>query len=421
MTTVSDADLRPRPSIEDRLRSAGLPPLDRPAWLEIDTAALRHDLAVISERVGPGTRVWPVVKDDAYGHGIEVAARSFVSAGAAGVCVATLGEAQAIRSAGIDAPVLILYPVPDGALLDAVLAGFAITVSTSHGAAAVAREWRASGAAARGTRLTAHVEVDTGFSRMGVRPERIAEAIDLLGLPGIDIAALWSHLATPEDAATSDEQEHRLATAVDLARRSGVATTHLAASGGLLTGRGVDAMLVRPGLLAYGVLPGETAKGDPAATAALRARLRPAMRLVARPMRIEGVPAGTRVGYGGTWVARRATRIATLPVGYGDGYARASTGGDVLVRGRRVPVVGVVSMDACTVDVTDVPGVGLDDEFVLLGGQGDDAITTAALAQRRNTIPWEVLTGMARRLTRVYDAAAGPSGVRTLAGETLVR
>jgi alanine racemase len=126
------------------------------------------------------------------------------------------------------------------------------------------------------------------------------------------------------------------------------------------------------------------------------------------------------VGYGGTWGATRPSRIATLPVGYGDGYSRAFSGSDVLVRGRRARVVGVVSMDSCAVDVTDVPGVGLDDEFVLLGHQGRDVIPALALAQRRNTIPWEVLGGMARRLTRVYDAPAGPMGVRTLAGEFMV-
>jgi len=218
---------------------------------------------------------------------------------------------------------------------------------------------------------------------------------------------------------TSEEQEARLATASALARRTGIDATHLAASGGLLAGRGVAGALVRPGLVAYGVVPGQPLGGPPGE--ALRAAVRPALRLVARPMRIHEVPVGTRVGYGGTWVAARPSRIATLPVGYGDGYARAYAGADVLVRGRRAPVVGVVSMDACTVDVTEVPDADLDDEFVLLGEQGDDAVPASSLAQRRNTIPWEVLTGMARRLTRVYDAAVGPSGVRTLAGETLVR
>ncbi|MFN8520673.1 MAG: alanine racemase [Chloroflexota bacterium] len=409
----------PMPSIEARLGAVGLPSPDRPAWLEVDTSALRDNVAAIRALVGAGTQVWPVVKDDAYGHGLEVASRSFGAAGAHGLCVATLGEAEAVRAAGVGLPVLILYPIPDASLVDAVRSGFVITVSTSHGAESVARTW-SEVAPADAPELVAHLEVDTGFTRMGVHPERLAEALAVLHRPGIRLAALWSHLATPEDATTSDEQEARLAAAVALGAGLGVTATHLAASGGLLAGRAVSGLLVRPGLLAYGVSPDD---GPPAGLpgAELRAAVRPALRLVARPMRIHEVPTGTRVGYGGTWVAPRPSRIATLPVGYGDGYARASTGADVLVRGRRAPVVGVVSMDACTVDVTDVADVGLDDEFVLLGGQGGDSVPAWALAQRRNTIPWEVLTGMARRLTRVYDAAVGPSGVRTLAGETLVR
>ena len=241
---------------------------------------------------------------------------------------------------------------------------------------------------------------------------------DELRRPGIEVVALWSHLSTPDDERVSAGQEARLAEAVRVAGADGIGT-HLAASGGLLTGRGIERTLVRPGLVAYGVAPGGQL-GDRAEARWLRDEVRPALRLVAHAIRLEEVPAGTTVGYGGTWVASRPSRIATLPVGYGDGYSRAFAGSEVLVRGRRAPVVGVVSMDSCTVDVTSIPGVGADDEFVLLGSQGDDAIPALALAQRRTTIPWEVLSGMARRLTRVYDAPAGPMGVRTLAGETLV-
>jgi alanine racemase len=413
------ADAVARPSIEARLRAAGLLPLDRPAWLEVDTAALGRAVHAIRGRVGAATEVWPVVKDDAYGHGIEVATRSFRAAGAAGVCVATLGEAQAIRAAGIAVPVLILYPVADAALAEAMRAGFAISVATSEGAEAVARAWSGLGAAAGTARLAVHVEVETGFTRMGIPAARLRSALELLGRPGIEVVALWSHLSTPEDDRVADDQEERLADAVRMAGVDGIGT-HLAASGGLLTKRGIDRTLVRPGLVAYGVAPGGPL-GDRPEARWLGDEVRPALRLLAHAIRIEEVPAGTSVGYGGTWVASRASCIATLPVGYGDGYSRALSGADVLVHGRRAPVVGVVSMDSCTVDVTDVQGVGPDDEFVLLGSQGGDSITALALAQRRTTIPWEVLAGMARRLTRVYDAPAGPMGVRTLAGETLVR
>jgi alanine racemase len=158
-----------------------------------------------------------------------------------------------------------------------------------------------------------------------------------------------------------------------------------------------------------------------AAGAGVAARLRPAMSLHARPRRVADVPQGSPVGYSGLWTAPRDSRVATLPIGYGDGYVRNyQPGSEALVRGRRVPLVGSVAMDAIEVDVTDVPGVSTDDEFVLLGAQGQERITADDLARRRNTIAWEVVTGITPRLTRVYHAAAGLTGVRTLAGETLV-
>jgi alanine racemase len=158
----------------------------------------------------------------------------------------------------------------------------------------------------------------------------------------------------------------------------------------------------------YGVLD----ESLPIAPDALEAasRLRPAMSLKARPIAFSDVPEGGTVGYGGTWRAQRPTRIAVLPVGYGDGYLRGvQPGAEVLVRGRRTSMVGRVSMDAVTIDVTDLPGLGYDEEFVLLGAQGTERITAGELARRRNTIVWEVLTSMAPRLARVYHPLAGTS------------
>jgi len=250
---------------------------------------------------------------------------------------------------------------------------------------------------------------------MGVLPAATGAVMERLAAPGLTLAGIWSHLAIPEDAVMSSAQEGRLAEAVEAAGHTSrdAYASHLAATGGLLTRRGLGLGMVRPGLLAYGVTPTSDAPPFPG--------LLPALRLKASAMRIETVATGTPVGYGGTWVAARESRIATLPVGYGDGYARSLSGAPVLVRGSRVPVVGVVAMDALTVDITDVPSVGPADEFVLLGTQGEEAISVLDLARWRTTIPWEVLTGMTRRSTRVYDAGVGLLGVRTLAGETLVR
>jgi alanine racemase len=189
---------------------------------------------------------------------------------------------------------------------------------------------------------------------------------------------------------------------------------HLAASAGLLV-PGIPAYdVVRPGLMTYGIAPEEL---DPASLPAAAARLRPVMSLKARPVRVADLPAGQGISYGPTFETVRPSRIATLPLGYGDGWPRSmSNRAEALVRGRRVPLVGNVAMDAVMADVTDVPGrpVGLDDEFVMIGSQGDDRITALDLARARTTNSWEVVTTTSRRIPRVYHASAGPVGLRTL-------
>ena len=226
--------------------------------------------------------------------------------------------------------------------------------------------------------------------------------------PSLELAGLWSHLHSPEDPPTSDRQLLRFEVATTALREAHIPVPprHIAASGGIFTGDEPALDLVRPGVAIHGVLD----EGLPIAPDAAEAarRLRPAMAVKARAIAFSDVPVGGTVGYGGTWRAERPTRIAVLPVGYGDGYLRgAQPGAEVLVRGRRLPMVGRVSMDAVTIDVTDVPGLDRDDEFVLLGSQDGETISAGELARRRNTITWEVLTSMAQRLARVYHRSAG--------------
>jgi alanine racemase len=193
---------------------------------------------------------------------------------------------------------------------------------------------------------------------------------------------------------------------------------HVAASGGLLTDvAAFDG--VRPGLSVYGIVPDELAGRTMSGAVDAAAGLRPVMSLHARPVRVADLPAGHGISYGPTFTTSRPSRIATLPLGYGDGYARANSNrASALVRGSRVPLVGNVAMDGLMVDVTDVPGppVDLDDEFVLMGSQGGDRIRAEDLALTRTTNTWEVVTQMSGRLPRVYHAAAGAVGLRTLAG-----
>lgn len=354
-----------------------------------------------------------MVKADAYGHGAGPVARALRSAGAEALCVAALDEALELRRAGVDGGILVLYPVPAARLALAAESGLAVSVTSERAAQELVS---AAPSLPRGQRLAVHLEIETGLTRDGVWPERAgAVAAAIATRSRLRLEGIWSHLASPEDEGATRRQVERFEFAVDALRsaRIDVPRRHLAATGGLLTGRAPAYEAIRPGLAIYGVIP-EGLPIDPRAAAAAAA-LRPAMRLVARAVRMEWITEGTAVSYGGAWVAPHRSRIATLPVGYGDGFARAYGGRDgALVRGRRAPLVGVVAMDAVMVDVTDIEGVADEDEFVLLGRQGDQEITAAELAAVRATIPWEVLATMSRRLPRVYYAAARAVGVRTL-------
>jgi len=365
-------------------------------------------------RLAGGAACWPVIKADAYGHGSVPVAEALREAGAAALCVATLDEALELREGGVDGPILVLYPIPVARVETAARAWLTLSVTSERSAGELAD---VAAAVPSRQRIGVHLEVETGLTRDGVRPDRAAAIARLIdAAPHLSLEGVWSHLAAPEDPAATSRQVAVFDEAVSAIRGAGIEVPlrHLAATGALLTGEASGYEVARPGLAVYGVAPAELSGHAPGSGAA-GGSLRPAMRLVARAVRIEEVLTGTAVSYGGRWVARRPSRIATLPVGYGDGFVRAY--GDragALVRGRRASIVGVVAMDATMVDVTDVEGVTEDDEFVLLGRQGDVEITAGELAEARSTIAWEVLASMARRLPRVYHAATRAVRVRTL-------
>jgi alanine racemase len=405
-------------SIEIRLAAAGLPPLPRTAWLQIDLDALRGNLAALRALAGDGVPVYPVVKADAYGHGAVPVALALEAAGADGFCVAAMDEALALRAGGVRAPVRVLYPSPPSFAAEAARQGIAISAGD-------ARLLEALLAAAAGTRsrteaqpsLGIELQVETGLGRDGFAPDDVvAAARAIAASPGARLAGLWTHLQATEDPERTRDQLARFDAAAASVRAAGLPLPdrHVAASGGLFTDvAALDG--VRPGLAVYGVVPDELDATDVAPADA--APFRPVMSLHARPVRVADLPAGQGISYGPTFTTARPSRIATLPLGYGDGFSRAfSNRAEALVRGVRVPLVGNVAMDAIMIDVTDVPGppVTPDDEFVLLGSQGEQRISVEDLARLRTTNTWEVMSQMAGRLPRVYDAAAGPVGLRTL-------
>lgn len=420
---MADRPPAPRRPIEQRLRDAGLPPLARLAWLEIDLDALRANLAALRAAVGPGVRVEPVVKADAYGHGAVPVARALEAAGVDGLSVATMDEAIELREAGVTAPVLVLYPVPAAWLAEAAHRGIAVALGAGEGAAEALAAIRA-GATSGGPLLEVHLEVETGLGRGGVLPEDAeAAAAAVLATPGARLAGVWTHLAAADDDGLTVEQNRRFTTALaplaDALAWGGApgveVRRHTSGSGGVLGDAVPRWDAVRTGLSIYGLVP--DALVPPASTTAAAAALRPVMSAHARPVRVLELPPGHGVSYGPTHVTTRPSRIATLPFGYADGWRRFLSDRSVaLVRGVRVPLVGRVAMDAVMADVTDVPGepVTERDEFVLLGEQGDERITAFELAATGGTISYEIVTGMSRRVARVYHAAGSPVGVRTL-------
>jgi alanine racemase len=380
----------------------------RGAWLEIDLGALAHNVGVIRDLVGPRVAIAPVVKADAYGHGLA-AVGTALDGTVEALCVATLDEGLQLREAGVHGRLVLLYPVPPRTLPDALEADIEVTLMSTADAEDLARAAQRHGGAGSGRPAVAHVAVETGFFRGGVTAGSAAGVVARLArTDGVRTGGLWSHLASPDDPEAAARQVN-IFEQVGAAIRTAdvdVPPRHLAATGGVFAGTAPRYEMVRPGLAVYGHLDRGLAPNEAGREAA--AGLRPAMSLKARPVALSLVPVGGSVGYGGTWQANRPSRVATLPLGYGDGFARGSQpNAEALVQGRRVPIVGAISMDSVAVDVTEAPAVGVDDEFVLLGEQGDERISVADLAHSRNTIGWEVLSSMAARLDRVYHRSAG--------------
>lgn len=368
---------------------------------------------------GPGVPVHPVIKGNAYGHGMLPVARALAAAGADGFCVATFDEAARLRRAGIDLPILVLFGIPAALVAEAVRLGIAVTADDpALLEAMLARVEDGAG----GRPLEVQLEVETGLGRAGLPADAVVAAAQRVrAVAGARLTGLWTHFQAPEDTARTEAQVARFEEAVAALAAAGIELPgHVAASGGLLLAGHLSLDGARPGLATYGLVPDELL---PPAAATLREEARelhPILSLHARPVRVLDVPAGWGISYGPTYTTTRPSRIATLPLGYADGWSRSlGNRAAALVRGVRVPLVGSVAMDAVMADVTDVPGepVGVEDEFVLIGTQGHQRITVADLAAVRGTTSWEVVTNLSKRLPRVYDAAAVPQELWTLVGE----
>jgi alanine racemase len=364
------------------------------AWIEVDHDAIRANLAAI-RRMASEVEVIGVVKANAYGHGDVAVARTLLAEGVERLAVATVDEGLRLRDAGIAAPTLVLWGIGEAEAAVVAEAGLEAIVYDERSV-----ELLEGAPGDRG--VAVHLKIDSGLGRQGADPElALVLAARIARSRRLRLAGTMSHLAVPgEDDAYTEVQLMRLARTVDAMRSSGIdpGLVHVSATGGILAGRVPFAGAVRPGIALYGLLPAWASERE--------VGLRPALAIKALPLRIFDLPAGEAIGYGLRFRARQATRIATLGIGYGDGWPRMhANNGWALVRGVRVPIVGAVSMDGLTVDVGGVPGVTYGDEFVLIGEQGDGRITADEVAEERRTINYEVTTALRERLPRLHLGA----------------
>jgi alanine racemase len=372
----------------------------------VDLQALRHNFAAIRTFLetgarppgGPGPTLIAVVKANAYGHGAVPVAQALEDAGAEMVACADIEEGIVLRRAGLRIPILVF-----GALSVSDLDGlfdYALTPTISTPGAARAVQ---AAAARRRTEIAYHLKIDTGMNRLGFRHDNLRRTLgELLAAPNVRLDAVYTHFATADvpESPLFDEQrrcfEQALATVGDLAGGRPF-WRHACNSAALLRDSRVWYDAVRPGLLLYGIVPPPLAS---------TMSLVPVMSLTSTVVAVKGLRPGESVGYGERYRADGARRIAVVPAGYADGLdTRLSGRGSVLIRGRRVPIVGAVSMDMLTVDVTDAGDVAPGDEVVILGRQGEESwqqIDARDMAASIGMIPWEVVCRLGTRVERAY-------------------
>lgn len=366
--------------------------IDRPAWAEVDLSAVTRNVGYLKSLMSPGARLCAVVKADGYGHGAAAVSRAARTGGADRLAVAFAEEGIELRRQGITAPILILgYTGPEGARR-AVGWGLDVTVLSADNARLVS-----DAAVSLGRKARVHLKVDTGMSRLGISPaEAPSAALEIAGLPGLELEGIFSHFAASDaaDPVFAREQLGIFRAILERVESKGlrVPIRHMANSAGLLFLPEARLDMARPGISVYG-LRASTEKES-------LLNLEPAMALRARVVQVRTVPAGTTVSYGRTFRAVRPTRLAVLPLGYADGVFRAlSNRGSVGFASGRAPIAGRVCMDQCMVDVTDLPPVREGDVATFFGPGGPSAGEVADLL---GTIDYEITCAVNKRVPRIY-------------------
>jgi alanine racemase len=368
--------------------------MQRATRREVRLDNLKANYVSIRSHIGDRPEIFGVVKANGYGHGAVEVSRALLEAGCRRLAVATPDEALELREAGLEAPVLVLGPSPERSVVEFVRLGIASAVTDLHFAKALGAE-----ATRQGRPAAVHVKVDSGMGRIGFLPKDIPDVLDeLLTIPGLDIEGMFTHFAVADETRLdyTDYQFAGLQQSLRAAAERGIrlALRHACNSAGILACPDKYLDAVRPGIILYGMWPSDECPRP--------IELKPTFEIKTEVAFVKELPPCSGVGYGLRYMTRGVEEIAVLPVGYADGYSRAlSMKVPVLVKGRRVPIRGNICMDQTMIDVTGL-GVKVGDEVVLIGRQGDEAITPEEIGAARNTINYEVPNAFLKRVPRVY-------------------
>ena len=363
---------------------------------EIDLNALHQNVDAIRHYLPRSVKIMGLVKANAYGHGLVDIAQALVRYGIDYLGVGFVEEGITLRERGVMCPILVLGGVLGHQLEDFFHYDLEITISSLEIAHHIEEEAKRRG----GFKARVHLKIDTGMERIGVRAERAVAFVEQVKLlPHLDIVGIYSHFAASdeEDKAFTHEQLRRFCSVIDQLRQKYITVplVHIANSGGILDVPDSYFSMVRPGIILYGVYPSKKTSESIAIT--------PVLSLKSNVVFVKEVDAGTSISYGRTYMTKTKTRIVTVPIGYGDGYSRRLTNqGEVLIHGKRFPVVGTVCMDQLMVDVGLNTSVHVGDDVVLIGNNGNESITAWDIADTVGTIPYEVFTGITARVPRIY-------------------
>jgi len=375
----------------------------RSTYAEIDREAFRHNIRILRSLVGAGVRMMAVIKGDAYGHGAKALAPAALEAGADCLGVAVLEEAIELRESGIRAPILILTGVFPDEMEDFLKHDLATVIGSADLARELSRQ-----AARVGKKAKVHLKVDTGMGRLGPRPEGFLQLVQHLAADShLAIEGVSTHFssADEDDADFTREQLARFQAVLGELKAAGVAVplAHAANSAATLNYKASHFDMVRPGIILYGALPSPAMKAQVDGVKLGGKGFQPVMHWKTRVLQVGNKPAGSAISYGRRFITRRDSVIAALPIGYADGLHRnLSNKMSVLVHGRRAKQVGTICMDLSLIDVTDIPGVKEGDEVVLFGKQGDAYLSVDEMAAHGDTLSYEILCHVGKRVPRLY-------------------